>query len=126
LSTGKKIEIPFEQIIVFATNLTDADLVDEAFMRRMGYRLAVSRPSTETYTEIFQRTAADFGLPLDNALIERLLERYKAEGRLPNACDPRDLVVRAVDLCRFEKQEFRLTDETLDLAWVGYFGAPAG
>ena len=126
LSTGKKIEIPFEQIIVFATNLTDADLVDEAFMRRMGYRLAVSRPSTETYMEIFQRTAADFGLPLDNALIERLLERYKAEGRLPNACDPRDLVVRAVDLCRFEKQEFRLTDETLDLAWVGYFGAPAG
>jgi len=124
LSTGKKIEIPFEQIIVFATNLTDADLVDEAFMRRMGYRLAVSRPSTETYMEIFQRTAADFGLPLDNALIERLLERYTAEGRLPNACDPRDLVVRAVDLCRFEKQEFRLTDETLNLAWAGYFGAP--
>jgi predicted ATPase with chaperone activity len=124
LSTGKKLEIPFEQIIVFATNLTDADLVDEAFMRRMGYRLAVSRPSMETYTEIFQRTAADFGLPLDNALIKRLLERYKTEGRLPNACDPRDLILRAVDYCRFEKQEFRLTDETLGLAWVGYFGTP--
>jgi MoxR-like ATPase len=124
LSTGKKLEIPFEQIIVFATNLTDSDLVDEAFMRRMGYRLAVSRPSTGTYTEIFQRTAADFGLPLDITLIKRLLERYKAEGRLPNACDPRDLILRAVDFCRFEKQEFRLTDETLDLAWVGYFGTP--
>src|SRR6266404_2622033 len=97
-------------------------LVDEAFMRRMGYRLAVSRPSRETYAEIFQRTAAEFGLPLDNELIERLLQRYKAEDRLPNACDPRDLVLRAVDFCRFEKQEFRLTDETLDLAWVGYFG----
>src|ERR1017187_1213892 len=124
LSTGKKLEIPFEQIIVFATNLTDADLVDEAFMRRMGYRLAVSRPSTATYTEIFQRAATDFGLPLDNALIKRLLERYKTEGRLPNACDPRDLILRAVDLCRFEKQEFKLTDETLGLAWVGYFGTP--
>ena len=126
LSTGKKLEIPFEQIIVFATNLTDADLVDEAFMRRMGYRLAVSRPSTTTYTEIFQRMAADFGLALDSALIKRLLERYKTEGRLPNACDPRDLILRAVDFCRFEKQEFRLTDETLGLAWVGYFGTPAG
>jgi hypothetical protein len=61
---------------------------------------------------------------VDDALITRLLERYQAEGRLPNACDPRDLVLRAVDLCRFEKQEFKLTDETLDLAWVGYFGAP--
>jgi hypothetical protein len=61
---------------------------------------------------------------LDSALIKRLLERYKTEGRLPNACDPRDLILRAVDFCRFEKQEFRLTDETLALAWVGYFGTP--
>ena len=124
LSTGKKMEIPFEQIVVFATNLTDADLVDEAFMRRMGYRLAVARPSTSTYVDIFRRTAADFGLPLDDAVIERLLKRYKAEDRQPNACDPRDLILRAVDLCRFEKQAFALTDETLDLAWVGYFGSP--
>ena len=124
LSTGKKMDIPFEQIIVFATNLTDADLVDEAFMRRMGYRLAVARPSTSTYVDIFRRTAADFGLPLDDAVIERLLKRYKAEDRQPNACDPRDLILRAVDLCRFEKQAFALTDETLDLAWVGYFGSP--
>jgi predicted ATPase with chaperone activity len=124
LTTGKKLEIPFEQIIVFATNLTSADLVDEAFMRRMGYRVAVSRPSAETYTEIFQRTATDFGLALDNGLIKRILERYKTEGRQPNSCDPRDLILRAVDFCRFEKQDFRLTDETLDLAWVGYFGTP--
>src|SRR5204862_5346558 len=56
LSTGKKIEIPFEQIVVFATNLTDADLVDAAFIRRMGYRLSVAAPTVETYLDIVRRT----------------------------------------------------------------------
>jgi predicted ATPase with chaperone activity len=130
LSTGKKIDIPFEQIIVFATNLTDADLVDEAFMRRMGYRLAVSRPTPQTYAEIFRRTAADFGLIVDDASIDALLQRYKTEGRLPNNCEPRDLILRVLDLCRFEQQELTLTDQNLALAWEGYFGnlpdQPAG
>ena len=125
LSTGKKIDIPFEQIIVFATNLADADLVDEAFMRRMGYRLAVFRPSTETYAEIFRRAAAEFGLTVDEKSIDGLLQRYKTEGRQPNACEPRDLILRAADLCRFEQQELTLTDQNLALAWEGYFGVPA-
>ncbi|HTS20146.1 MAG TPA: ATP-binding protein [Verrucomicrobiae bacterium] len=122
LSTGKKIDIPFEQIIVFATNLTDADLTDEAFMRRMGYRLSVSRPTWQTYTEIFRRTAADYGLTVDDRSIERLVKRYKAEDRAPNACEPRDLIVRAADLCHFAHQELTLTDEILGMAWEGYFG----
>jgi predicted ATPase with chaperone activity len=125
LSTGKKLDIPFEQIIVFATNLTDADLVDEAFMRRMGYRLAVSRPTWPTYAEIFRKTAAEFGLNVDDKSIERLEQRYKAENRVPNSCEPRDLILRAVDFCHFEQQELALTDRTLALAWEGYFGAPS-
>jgi predicted ATPase with chaperone activity len=124
LSTGKKIDIPFEQIIVFATNLTDADLVDEAFMRRMGYRMAISRPTWPTYAEIFRRTAAYFGLSVEDRSIDRLVKRYKAEGRQPNACDPRDLILRAADLCRFEHQSLTLTDDILATAWEGYFGTP--
>ncbi len=124
LSTGKKIDIPFEQIIVFATNLSDADLVDEAFMRRMGYRMTISRPTWPTYAEIFRRTAADFGLSVEDRSIERLVKRYKAEGRAPNACDPRDLILRAADLCRFEHQSLALTDDILATAWEGYFGTP--
>jgi predicted ATPase with chaperone activity len=124
LTTGKKIDIPFEQIIVFATNLTDADLVDEAFMRRMGYRMTVSHPSWQLYAEIFRRAAADLGLSVEDRSIERLVKRYKTESRTPNACDPRDLILRAADLCRFEHQELTLTDEILALAWEGYFGTP--
>lgn len=125
LSTGKKVEIPFEQVVVFATNLTDADLVDAAFMRRMGYRLAVTRPTAELFTEIFRREAKAFGLTVDDALIARLLARYRAEGREPNACDPRDLILRASDLCRFEGRTMEITDEMLGLAWDGYFGKDA-
>jgi predicted ATPase with chaperone activity len=125
LSTGKKIDIPFEQILVFATNLSVADLVDEAFMRRMGYRLAVTRPTWQTYTEIFHRAAAEFGLSVETKSIERLAQRYKAEGRVPNSCEPRDLILRAADLCRFEQQKLTLTDQTLALAWEGYFGTPS-
>jgi len=122
LSTGKKVEIPFEQIVVFATNLTDADLVDAAFMRRMGYRLTVEPPTIETYREIFRRTAADFGVEVNDALLATLLQRYQHEGRQPNACDPRDLILRARDFCRFEGKPLELTEATLDRAWNGYFG----
>jgi len=122
LSTGKRIDIPFEQIVVFATNLTDADVTDEAFMRRMGYRLAISRPTWPAYATIFRRAAADFGLSVEERSIERLVKRFTAEGRLPNCCEPRDLISRVMELCHFEQQEVTLTDHTLALAWEGYFG----
>src|SRR5439155_7380874 len=68
LSTGKKIQVPFEQIVVFATNLTESDLEDEAFMRRMGYRLHAEAPTHATYTEIFNRYARSRGLSVDARL----------------------------------------------------------
>jgi hypothetical protein len=122
LSTGKKVQVPFELIVIFATNLTDVDLVDEAFMRRMGYRLYVAPPSPETYAEIFRRFAEKLGLSADDRLISRVLSRYKAESRVPKCCEPRDLLLRAVDFCNFDGQPLRLTDEILDEAWESYFG----
>jgi predicted ATPase with chaperone activity len=124
LSTGKKVEFPFEQTVIFATNLTDADLVDEAFMRRMGYRLSVRRPTPEVFAEIFLREAAQFKVAVDKALLDRLLQRYRAEGRQPNACDPRDLILRSLDFCRFDGEALTLSDEILSRAWEGYFGRP--
>jgi hypothetical protein len=124
MSTGKKIQMPFEQIVVFATNLTETDLEDEAFMRRMGYRLSVAAPSPETYTEIFLRYARSRGLFADENLVVQLLQRYQAEGRVPKACDPRDLVDRCIDRCRLLRQPVKLTQEGLNIVWCGYFGLP--
>lgn len=122
LSTGKKIQVPFEQLVIFATNLTTVDLVDEAFMRRMGYRLFVEPPPTETYKEIFRRYVRFAGLTIEEDLIDRLLVRYKTERRQPKCCEPRDLVQRAIDLCKFDDRPIELSSAILDEAWESYFG----
>lgn len=124
LSTGKKIQVPFEMVVIFATNLTDADLMDAAFLRRMGYRLGVNPPTPATYTEIFLRCAQSFGLAGDLTLPDRLLRRYARENRAPMACEPRDLILRAMDICKFDGRPFELTEEILDEAWDSYFGGP--
>jgi predicted ATPase with chaperone activity len=122
LSTGKKIQVPFEQIVIFATNLTAADLQDEAFLRRMGYRLHVRPPEPGVYAEIFLRYARARGLAAELKLVDTLLKRYRAENRTPKACDPRDLIDRVIDLCKLRRQPAALTEEALMLAWEGYFG----
>ena len=122
LSTGKKIQVPFEALLVFATNLTGADLEDEAFLRRMGYRLTVPPPTDEIYAEIFRRYAQYQEFSVEPRVINRLLERYQTERRTPKCCEPRDLIERAIDLCKVQGQPYRLTPETLDITWKSYFG----
>ena len=122
LATGKKIQVPFEQLLVFATNLNPKDLVDEAFLRRMGYRLAFTTPSVDTYAVILQRYIAGKGLNYEPPLLETLLARYKRENREMKACEPRDLVERCLDICRYEKLPRKLTTELLERAWGNYFG----
>jgi hypothetical protein len=123
LSTGKKIQVPFEQVIIFATNLTIADLADEAFLRRMGYRLYVMSPGPDTYAEIFARYASSKGLSSDPALLLHLEQRYGRDRRIPKSCEPRDLIDRAIEVCKYRREPIRLTTDTLDMAWDGYFGA---
>jgi predicted ATPase with chaperone activity len=122
LATGKKIQVPFEQLLVFATNLNPRDLVDEAFLRRMGYRLAFATPSVDTYALILQRYIANKGLNYEPPLLETLLTRYKRENREMKACEPRDLVERCLDICRYEKLPRKLTPELFEKAWGNYFG----
>jgi predicted ATPase with chaperone activity len=122
LHTGKKIEIPFEQLLVFATNLDPHALVDEAFLRRMGYRLAFTTPSYGMYTTIFMKYIASRGLTFEPALLETLLDRYQREKRPMKACEPRDLVERCLDICRYENRPRALTPDLLNLAWNNYFG----
>jgi hypothetical protein len=62
------------------------------------------------------------GIAVAPEVIERLLERYRAQNREPRACEPRDLIERARDICRFHGRPLELSSKVLDLAWVGYFG----
>ncbi len=122
LHTGKKIEVPFEQLLVFATNLNPADLVDEAFLRRMGYRLAFTTPSIDTYALILRRYIAAKNLNYESEFLEYLLARYKREKREMKACDPRDLVERCLDIIRYQNLPRKLTTGLFERAWNNYFG----
>ncbi len=122
LHTGKKIEVPFEQLLVFATNLNPKDLVDEAFLRRMGYRLMFQTPSPETYGLILERYMAMKGLNYSSDFLQFLLQRYASEERVMKACDPRDLVERCLDICFYEKAPRVITIDLLERAWSNYFG----
>ncbi len=123
LGTGKKVQVPFEQVIVFATNLSVSDLADEAFLRRMGYRLYVMPPGPQTYAQIFATYARKRGLAIEPGLLAHLELRYGKENREPKACEPRDLIDRAIEVCKYNRETIRLSKEVIDLAWDGYFGA---
>jgi hypothetical protein len=122
LHTGKKIEVPFEQLVVFSTNLDEKDLTDEAFLRRMGYRARVEPPTAAAFSEIFRRAAYNRGIRCDQQVLDHLITKYRLEQRVMKGCEPRDLLDRATDICLFEGQALELTTKVLDTAWQNYFG----
>jgi Mg-chelatase subunit ChlI len=126
LHTGKKIEVPFEQLLIFSTNLEDRDLVDEAFLRRLGYRARLEPPTPDAYIEIFRRAAAARNITVNQACYAHILNNYLIEDRQMKACEPRDLLDRIADICLFEGRAFEVTSELIDLAWRNYFGASHG
>jgi hypothetical protein len=123
LHTGKKIEVPFEQLVVFSTNLDEKDLADEAFLRRMGYRARVEPPTPAAWSEIFKRTAYTRGIKCEQAILDHLVTKYRIERRQMKGCEPRDLLDRVTDICLFEGQPLELSPQVLDVAWRNYFGA---
>src|SRR5262245_11072358 len=122
LHTGKKISVPFEQLVVFSTNLEPSRLVDEAFLRRMGYRVRIDPPSEETYRRIFERYAENSGVSYERSVLVHLISKYVSEKRVMKACEPRDLLNRFLDICQYRNLQSVLTDELVDLAWNNYFG----
>jgi len=122
LHTGKKIQVPFEQQLIFATNLDLKGLVDEAFLRRMGYRLYIAPPTRERYGAIFRKVVALHGLEYDPDLLEFLLQRYEKENRPLRCSEPRDLIHRFLDICRYLNRPPGLSRDLLELAWINYFG----
>ena len=122
LHNGKKIEVPFEQLVIFSTNLDEKEFVDEAFLRRMGYRARLELPTPEAYGEIFRRAVTAKGLSPEDSVINHLLSKYDRANRPMKCCEPRDLLNRVSDLCMLQGQPLRLSESLIDIAWENYFG----
>lgn len=122
LHTGMKFSIPFDMVVIFATNLDPDKLVDEAFLRRIQYKIRIDRPTEEEYRAIF-RLVCDFnGITFDRESLDYLIENYYRKlGVVFNACHPRDLLDHIVVRSRYYHRKPEMTRENLDAAWTCYY-----
>jgi len=116
--TGGKMTAPFEAFLVFSTNLNPEDLGDEAFLRRIQYKMLLRSPAENEFIRIFENFCATRKLPYNRDTIIRFIEkRYKKSGRVFRRCHPRDVLTHVLNLIHFEKLPYQLTDQILDRAY---------
>jgi hypothetical protein len=122
LAGGKKIEIPFDLFVVFATNLDPAKMVDEAFLRRIQTKIKVDFVAPEQFREIFRRVALKYQLPYDAALADEVIRMIGQEYQEPlRACYPRDVIQQVVWRARYLQKDPSLDRESLAQACRSYF-----
>jgi predicted ATPase with chaperone activity len=122
LHTGKKIELPFDQLIVFSTNLEPKSLVDEAFLRRIQNKIRIGNPTVDQYREIFRRQCQALEVPYNNdGLIYLLKEHYIKTKRELRACQPRDILRQLIGIARYKGVPPSITPELIDMACKTYF-----
>ena len=121
LPSGKKIQVPFEQLIIFSTNIQPAELVDEAFLRRVPYKIFVADPSPEEYRQLFQAVCRRLQIPYVAAAVDHLLAWYQKSKRPMRRCHPRDLLQQVRNICTYRQLPIALRPELLDRAWQSYF-----
>ena len=122
LHTGRKLQIPFDVLVIFATNLDPHKLADEAFLRRIPYKIEVLDPTPEQFERIFVLNCQRKNVLYDPEMLEYLRRTHYAPRKRPlRACQPRDLLEQVIALCRYRGKEPELTPETLDAACRNYF-----
>lgn len=126
LATGKKLMVPFDELILFSTNLDPGDLVDEAFLRRIPYKVHVDSPSEATFRKLLSMMAKKAGMTTPAEQWEGLWDylintHYKALNRPFRACQARDLLDQVVNRCHYRGEPPALSPEALDAAVANYF-----
>lgn len=113
VANGKKFQVPFEQLIIFSTNLDPRDLVDDAFLRRIRHKVQVFSPQRDVYEKIFNNYARKLGMNPCPEAVDYLYKRYYDSGRNPRASDCRDLLEIVQSVCRYRRQPVHLTRELI-------------
>jgi hypothetical protein len=122
MGNGKKIQVPFDQLIIFSTNLEPKQLVDDAFLRRIPYKIEVLDPSEEEFRQLFHIMAPKLGIRFDEPALNHLIEKhYKSVNRPFRCCQPRDLLLQIINYCRYMSQQPEMTPTYIDYAVENYF-----
>lgn len=127
LPTGKKIQVPFEQLVMFSTNIEPRDLVDEAFLRRIPYKIEIGDPNEQEFHYLFQLYGKSFGCEYRREVVDYLIEHhYRARGRSLRRCHPRDLLMQVRNYCSYHGLPFEMNQDYLDRACKTYFTTVLG
>jgi hypothetical protein len=122
MHTGKKLQVPFNVFVAFSTNLDPGDLVDDAFLRRVRYKLAVQPPDEPQFQAIWAAVCKKRNVEYDEAAITWLIAaHYKPTNRPFAACQPRDLLDQVIDIANYRGETPALTGDLLDAAVNNYF-----
>ena len=122
LANGRKIEIPFDVMVVFSTNIDPAALVDEAFLRRIRHKIEITDPSFEEYREIFRRQAKSQGLPYNDQALAYLLQEWYIKANRPlRGSHPRDRIDQMKDIAGYLEIPFEMNRDLLNRAAASYF-----
>jgi predicted ATPase with chaperone activity len=122
LQSGQKFELPFMALVVFATNIKPADLVDEAFLRRIHYKIFAESPTLAEFFAIFEKVCAEREIPFDRTAVEHLLHTYYRPRQVQlRGCHPRDLVDQIISLSDYLERPRRLEPDLLEAACASYF-----
>jgi len=122
LVTGKKLEIPFDQLICFSTNLDPSDMADEAFLRRIKYKINIIDPTEEQFRAIFKLVCKGRKVPYDDKGVDYLIKRwYKPFNRPFRSCQPRDILDQLLSMAKYNIEKPTLSPDLLDSACNTYF-----
>ncbi|MHC4875861.1 MAG: ATP-binding protein [Planctomycetota bacterium] len=122
LPNGKKIRVPFDQLVIFSTNLEPRDLVDDAFLRRIPYKVEVPGPTPEMFHRLFQVMCRKLNVTYNREAIDYLIQtHYQKSSRPLRACHPRDLLLQIRNFCMYEETPVALTHDSIDFAVRSYF-----
>ncbi len=123
LPNGKKIEVPFDELILFSTNLDPKDLVDDAFLRRIPYKIHVCDPDEATFKRLMAFIAPRYGITFDEEKFEYLVAKHYRGKRPFRACQARDILEQVYNACNYHRRPPEMTEEFLDAACHNYFAA---
>jgi predicted ATPase with chaperone activity len=123
LSNGIKFQVPFDVLLIFCTNIDPKELLDEAFLRRIPYKVKLEDPSEEKFRHIMKFMAPQYNIEYDDAMASHLINHYFRGKRPFRSCHPRDILEQVVNVSAYLRKRPRLTKGLINIAAINYFAA---
>jgi len=123
LSNGIKFQVPFDELLIFCTNIDPKELLDEAFLRRIPYKVKLRDPSEEKFRHIMKFVAPQYNIEYDETMVDFLIDEYFRGKRPFRSCHPRDILEQIVNASAYQRIKPRMTKDLIKLAAFNYFAA---